>query len=274
MSVNLSSDYLQRFAGVGRLYGRRGLEVLAASHCLVAGIGGVGSWVAEALVRSGVGQITLVDLDDICVSNSNRQVHTLVSTVGQSKVKAMGTRLVDINPELRVNLVEDFVDPDNVITLLGADLTLVIDATDTAHAKTALIAASRRRKLAVITVGSAGGKRDPREVTSADLSRTLNDPLLAKVRGQLRRFHRFPTNPKRRFSVEAVYSPEQMIYPQPDGEVCQTKAFVEDGVKLDCSGGFGAATMVTATFGMVAASRGVERLLARHARELRDTPAS
>ncbi|MDY0006629.1 MAG: tRNA cyclic N6-threonylcarbamoyladenosine(37) synthase TcdA [Spongiibacteraceae bacterium] len=262
MTRILSPGYLQRFAGVGRLYGRSALDVLAGSHCLVAGIGGVGSWAAEALARSGVGHISLVDLDDICITNSNRQVHTLASTVGQSKVAVMAARLRDINPEIRVDTIEDFVDPDNVTALLADDLALVLDATDTAHAKTALIAACRRRKLPVVTVGSAGGKRDPRQVDSADLSRTVNDPLLAKVRSQLRRFHHFPTNPKRRFSVEAVYSAEQMLYPQADGEVCQTKAF-EGGVKLDCSGGFGALSMVTATFGMVAAARGIERLLAR-----------
>lgn len=253
----------QRFGGMGRLYGDAALAALSRGHFVVAGIGGVGTWVAEALARSGIGEITLIDLDDVCITNTNRQIHALQSTIGQSKVAVMAARLRDINPGLAVHEVEDFVDTDNVCDLIGEQHDVVIDATDTAAAKAALIARTRRLKKQVITVGSAGGKRDPRQITSIDLSRTTKDPLLAKVRNQLRRWYNYPKNPKRTFRVEAIYSTEQMIYPDNRGGVCQTKGQMQDGVKLDCSGGFGAATMVTATFGMVAASRAIERYLER-----------
>jgi tRNA A37 threonylcarbamoyladenosine dehydratase len=259
----LSDPYRQRFGGIARLYGEPALEQLAAAHFVVIGIGGVGTWVAEALARSGVGTLTLIDLDDICITNTNRQVHTLQSVIGKPKTAVMAARLRDINPEVVVHEVEDFIDPDNTADLLDpACHQLVIDAADTANAKSSVIAFCKRNKIPVVTVGSAGGKRDPRQIVSADLTRTNNDPLLAKVRNQLRRLHNFSRNTKRRFSVEAIYSEEQMVYPAADGGTCQSKNF-QGGVKLDCSGGFGAASMVTATFGMVAASRAIERYLQR-----------
>lgn len=259
----LSEGYLQRFSGIGRLYGQDAMRALAGAHFVVAGIGGVGTWVAESLARSGIGEITLIDLDDVCITNTNRQTHALQSTIGASKVATMAARLRDINPELVIHEVEDFVDTDNVVDLIGEQHDVVIDATDSAHAKAGIIARTRRLKKQIITVGSAGGKRDPRAITSIDLSRTTKDPLLAKVRNQLRRWYNYPKNPKRTFRVEAIYSTEQMLYPSADGGVCQAKGDMSDGTKLDCSGGFGASTMVTSTFGMVAASRGIERYLER-----------
>jgi len=264
MSSTLSENWLQRFGGLARLYGKDSVELLAQAHFVVAGIGGVGTWSAEALARSGVGTITLIDLDDVCITNSNRQIHALKSTIGQSKTAVMANRLRDINPEITVYEVEDFVTPDNAIEMIQpATHHIVIDATDTANAKSSLIAHCRRNKTPIVTVGSAGGKSDPRQVTSADLTLTVNDPLLAKVRNQLRRLHNFSRNTKKRFSVRAVYSEEQMHYPTPEGGICQNKQVMEGGVKLDCSGGFGASMMVTCTFGMVAASQAIELFLRR-----------
>lgn len=260
----LTEQYLQRFGGIARLYGRDALEKLQRAHFVAIGIGGVGSWTAEALARSGVGRITLIDLDDVCITNSNRQSHALADTIGRIKVEVVAERLKQINPEIRVDTQEDFIALDNLSELLDPKrqpIDIVIDAIDSARVKASLIAYCKARKLRLITVGSAGGKQDPRRVTSADLGHTINDPMLAKVRQHLYRFHNFQKSRKRQFGVDAIYSDEPMVYPQPDGRVCQQKSTMQDGVKLDCSGGFGAATMVTGTFGFVAASRGIERLL-------------
>jgi len=260
----LTDQYRQRFGGIARLYGNEALEKLHGSHFVVIGIGGVGSWTAEALARSGVGRITLIDLDDVCITNSNRQSHALADTIGQVKVDVMAERLRQINPELLVHTEEEFIAADNFAELLDPNqraIDIVIDAIDVARVKAALIAYCKARKLRLVTVGSAGGKRDPRLVASADLGRTINDPMLAKVRSHLYRFHNFQKSSKRQFGVDAIFSSEPMVYPQPDGRVCQRKSAMQDGVKLDCSGGFGAATMVTGSFGFAAASRGIERLL-------------
>ena len=262
--MKLTEQYLQRFGGIARLYGEKALPKLLRAHCVVIGIGGVGSWVAESLARTGVGRITLIDLDDVCISNSNRQSHALQGTIGQLKVDVMAERLRQINPEIAVHTHEDFIASDNFAELLDPQqqaIDVVIDAIDAARVKAALIAYCKARKLRLITVGSAGGKRDPGQITRADLGRTINDPMLAKVRQHLYRFHNFQKSRKRQFGVDAIYSTEPMVYPQPDGQVCQQKSAMQDGVKLDCSGGFGAATMVTGTFGFIAATRAVERLL-------------
>lgn len=256
-----SAAYFQRFGGIARLYGEAALLSFHRAHVIVVGIGGVGTWVAEGLARSGVGEITLIDMDDICITNTNRQLHALNSTIGQQKIQVMAARLLDINPELKVNAIDEFLDTDNFTQLIPAAADAVIDAIDAAYVKAALISHCKRNKQIILTVGSAGGKRDPRLITSGDLSRTTNDPLLAKTRNTLRRLHHFTRNPKRVFSVEAVYSSEQMTYPSADGNTCQTKSGLEAGTRLDCSGGFGAITMVTATFGFVAVSRALDRLL-------------
>jgi len=262
----LSPEWLQRFGGIARLYGDSGLEALAKAKFLVIGIGGVGTWIAEALARTGAGAITLVDLDDICITNTNRQIHALSHTIGHSKTAVMAERLRAINPELVVSEIEDFVALDNLAEIILPSYDVVIDAADNFRVKAALISHCRGQKQQIVTVGSAGGKRDPRQIVSGDLSRTLQDPLLSRVRKQLRQKHAFPRNQKRVFSVEAIYSPEQMLYPDGTGGVCQAKdGVLQDGVKLDCAGGFGAATMVTASFGMIAAARAVERLLERKA---------
>ncbi len=254
---------LDRFGGIARLYGLKGLAALEKAHFLVVGIGGVGTWAAEALARSGVGTLTLADLDDICVTNINRQTHALQSTVGQSKTVTMAQRLRDINPNIIVHELEDFIDPQNVREHIDTRYDVIVDCADTAHSKTAIIATAKYQKQLVVTVGSAGGKRDPRLITSNDLNKTINDPLLAKVRGQLRRFHNYSRNPKRSFGVEAIYSAEHMVYPSDDGGVCSTKNFNEGETALNCAGGFGSSTMITGSFGFLAATRAIDKYLAR-----------
>lgn len=243
-----------RFGGIERLYGTQGMATLKSSHVMIIGIGGVGSWSAEALVRSGVGVITLVDLDDICISNTNRQIHTTCDTIGQAKVDAMRARLTAINPDLTCHVIEDFATQDNVSTLINSNIDAVIEATDSVKAKAAIIAHCKRRKVKIVTVGGAGGQIDPTKITKGDLAKTIQDPLAAKLRSELRRNWGFSKNPKRRFGVECIYSTEQLRYPQSDGSVCFSKSEMQAGSKLDCSAGFGAVTTVTATFGMMAAA--------------------
>jgi len=254
------SDYLLRFAGIGRLYGVRALTKFQHSHVCVVGIGGVGSWAAEALARSGIGRITLIDLDDICISNTNRQLHALQGTIGQDKVAVMAERIRAINPDCQVSCIEDFVSGDNLVELLSAGFDYVVDCIDSIKAKVALIAYCKRNKIPLVTVGGAGGQTDPTQIQLADLSQTTYDPLLAKVRNTLRRDHNYSRNPKRRFGIDAVYSTEQLVYPGADGEVCQTKPELDGPMRLDCSGGFGAVTVVTGSFAFVAVSRVLRKL--------------
>lgn len=258
------SDYLLRFAGIGRLYGVKALDAFAKAHVCVVGIGGVGSWAAEALARSGIGEITLIDLDDICISNVNRQLHALTDTIGQDKVAVMAERILQINPSCVVHQVTDFVAADNLFELMSKDFCYVIDAIDAIKAKTALIAHCKRNKIPLVTIGGAGGQTDPTQIQLADLSQTINDPLLAKVRNNLRRDYNYSRNVKRRFGIDAVYSTEQLTYPAADGTVCLAKPEVSDeqptAMRLDCSGGFGAVTVVTASFAFVAVSRVLRKL--------------
>lgn len=251
-------SYQQRFAGVARLYGQQGLTKLSQSHVCIVGIGGVGSWVAEALARTGVNTITLIDLDDVSISNINRQIHALDSSLNLSKIEVMKSRISDINPDCNVALVEDFVTPANVTELITQRFDLVIDAADSVKAKAAIVNHCKRQKIKVICIGGAGGQRDPLQISKGDLAKTIQDPLLAKVRSELRRFHRFSSNPKRNFGVECIYSTEQLSYPTPDGGVSQQKQSSQGASKMDCSTGFGAFVGVTATFGLIAASRAVD----------------
>lgn len=255
----MSPEYLDRFGGIGRLYGQLGLERLSKAHVCVVGIGGVGSWSAEALARSGVGAITLIDMDDICVTNTNRQIHTLTHTVGQLKVDAVAERILAINPECRVHAVMDYVTEKNMAELIQ-NFDYVIDCIDSVKSKAALIAHCKRNKIRIVTTGAAGGQIDPTQIQITDLNKTTNDPLARKVRSLLRRDYGFSRNTSRNYSIPCVYSTEQLKYPQPDGSVCATKSFVGESTRLDCSSGFGAVTMVTASFGFIAAARVVQRI--------------
>lgn len=252
----------QRFGGIARLYGRVGLERLTAAHVAVVGIGGVGSWAAEALARSGVGEISLFDLDDVCITNTNRQIHALDGAVGKPKVDEMAARIRAINPACQVHAVADFVTRETMAEYITEDMDCVIDCIDSVPAKAALIAWCKRRKIQIVTTGGAGGQIDPTQVQVADLNKTFNDPLAAKVRSLLRRDYGFSRTPGRNYSVPCVFSTEQLRYPKPDGSVCQAKGFVGEGVRLDCAGGFGAVMMVTATFAMAATAKLVDKLVA------------
>ena len=266
------SDYSLRFGGIARLYGLQGAQILQKAHFCVIGIGGVGSWVAEALARNGVGHITLIDLDDICITNTNRQIHALNNTIGESKVDVMAERIKQINPDCQVNIVEDFVTTENLAELLSKNYDYVIDAIDSVDIKTRIIAHCKRNKLPIITIGGAGGQVDPSQIAITDLSKTYQDPLLAKVKNQLRREFNFPRADltkasKRKFAIDAVFSTEQLRYPSELGEVCLAKPEATDGnnsaMRLDCSSGFGATTHVTATFAFFAVGRAIDKLLTK-----------
>ncbi|MDF0533058.1 tRNA cyclic N6-threonylcarbamoyladenosine(37) synthase TcdA [Shewanella yunxiaonensis] len=261
-----SESYQQRFGGIARLYGVTALQRFSEAHVMVIGIGGVGTWAAEALARSGIGQISLMDLDDVCVTNSNRQIHALASTVGQSKVNVMAERISEINPQCQVTEIEDFICADNLPQYLAPERApdYVVDCIDAVKPKAALIAWCKRNKIRIVTVGGAGGQVDPTLVEVTDLAKTFQDPLLAKVRNLLRREYNFSKNPQRRFGIDAVFSSEQLKYPQLDGTVCSNKEGVTGSMRMDCSAGFGAVTAVTGTFGFVAVSR-VLLKLAQHA---------
>lgn len=253
-------DLERRFGGVVRLYGRAAYERFRAAHVCVIGIGGVGSWAAEALARNAIGRITLVDLDHVAESNTNRQIHALEPEYGKAKVLAMAERVLAINPGCQVTSVEEFVEPDNLEQLLGQGFDVVIDCIDNYRTKAALIAWCRRRRQFLVTVGGAGGQVDPTRIRLADLARTEQDALLAKTRKLLRREYGFPANPKRRFDIPCVFSDEQPRFPDGEGGVCQEKqSLARGGHALHC-GGFGSGVTVTATFGLVAVARALKRV--------------
>lgn len=249
-----------RFGGIARLYGARERDRIAALHICVVGIGGVGSWAAEGLARSGVGAITLIDDDSIEPGNVNRQIHALSSQLDRPKVTVMAERIAEINPACRCEPVRDFLTERTLETYLGRGYDAVIDAIDGISVKAAMIAHCRARKILILTTGGAGGRRDPTAVRVDDLSRTIHDPLASKVRRRLREVHGFPRDPGHRFRVDCVYSIEQPVYPRPDGGVSYQKPGIS-GVSLDCRLGYGAASFVTATFGFVAVSRVIEKAL-------------
>ncbi|MFT5897363.1 MAG: tRNA A37 threonylcarbamoyladenosine dehydratase, partial [bacterium] len=209
--------------------------------------------------------ITIIDHDDIAPSNINRQIHSLHSTVDESKVQIMKKRVADINPACDLQAEDDFLAEKNLEHYLQGDFDVVIDAIDNIRFKAAMIAFCRRQKIRIITTGGAGGRTDPLAVGVADLSRTWNDALAAKVRSRLRSDYGFTNNPKRRFGIECVYSSEQPVYPGADGEVTHAKPGVP-GARLDCDQGYGSVSFVTGTFGLVAASRAMNKALAQRLR--------
>ncbi|MGN6805066.1 MAG: tRNA threonylcarbamoyladenosine dehydratase [Trinickia sp.] len=254
------ADRARRFGGVGRLYGAPALAAFERAHVAVIGIGGVGSWVAEALARSAIGTLTLVDLDNVAESNTNRQIHALDGNFGKPKVEAMAERIRLIDRACDVRLVEDFAEPDNFETLFGGRLDYIVDAIDSVRTKTALIAWCVARGQPLITVGGAGGQLDPTRIRIDDLASTVQDPLLSKVRAQLRKHHGFPRGPKAKFKVSAVYSDEPLIYPE--AAVCDMDDVAQHleaspghagPIGLNCAG-FGSSVCVTASFGFAAAA--------------------
>jgi len=254
-------DFERRFGGIARLYGERALARFRTAHVCVVGTGGVGSWIVEALARSAIGQLTLIDLDNVAESNINRQIQALGSTVGQAKIGALAERIADINPFCVVRKIEDFVTPDNLEQMLGAgNYDFVVDAIDDVKAKAAMIAWCRQHAMPMILIGSAGGQTDPTQIAVRDLARTEQEPLLKKVRKVLRTQYGYPRGEKTKFQVDAVFSMEPLKFP----EVAEVCAVDGDGptagvTGLNCAG-FGSAMVVTATFGMVAASQVLRRL--------------
>lgn len=255
--------YRERFAGIDRLYGAGAALRLADRHVAVVGLGGVGSWVVEALARSGIGRLTLIDADDVCVSNCNRQSHALDGQFGRGKAAVLAERVRVINPLAQVDAVAEFLVAANMEAMLARGFDLVIDACDSLRSKIDLIVACKRRKLPLVVSGSAGGRTDPTLVRVRDLSRTEHDALLALVRKKLRGEHNFPRNPARYFGIPAVYSLENVKYPQADGSVCglRPQSGADAAMKLDCGGGLGAAMHVTGTFAFAAVGRAMEVLL-------------
>lgn len=249
MTVDVTVDTARRFSGLVRLYGAQGAQAIAQAHIAVVGIGGVGSWAAEALARSGVGQITLVDFDHVAESNINRQIQAITDTVGMAKVEAMRQRIGQINPDCVVRCIEEFATPDNWAAMAeqGA-FTAVIDACDQVRTKIALAAWAHAQGSAslFITVGAAGGKRRADKLDIADLSEVTHDPLLAKLRYTLRRQHGAARD--KRMGTMCVFSRESVALPDAS---CDVEGDLMDG-SLNCSG-YGSAVSVTASFGMCAA---------------------
>jgi tRNA threonylcarbamoyladenosine dehydratase len=252
-------DFERRFGGIARLYGERALERFRAAHVCVVGVGGVGSWIVEALARSAVGRLTLIDLDNVAESNINRQIQALSTTVGMPKIEALKQRIALINPYCEVELVEDFIDPDNIPQMIGTDrFDYVVDAIDSVKAKAALIAYCSQHAIPLIVVGGAGGQLDPTKIEVRDLARTEQEPLLKKVRKILRARYGFARGEKNKYHIDAVFSMEPLRYPQSgDGDACEVDANSITG--LNCAG-FGSSMVVTATFGMVAAGHMLRKL--------------
>ena len=262
--VDLSDevDFSRRFGGIARLYGERALERFRAAHVCVVGVGGVGSWIVEALARSAVGRLTLIDLDNVAESNINRQIQALSSTVGMPKIEALKARIALINPYCEVELVEDFIDPDNIEQMIGGGragtkrFDYVVDAIDSVKAKAALIAHCSQHAIPLVVIGGAGGQLDPTKVEVRDLARTEQEPLLKKVRKILRARYGFAKGEKNKYHIDAVFSMEPLRYPD-SGDACEVDANSITG--LNCAG-FGSSMVVTATFGMIAAGHLLRKL--------------
>lgn len=245
----------RRFGGVARTWGEEGAARIARAHVVVVGVGGVGSWAAEALARCGVGRLTLIDLDQVAESNINRQVHALESTVGAAKVGVMAARIAAISPGTQVDAIEEFIDSDNVACLVPESAHAVIDAIDAPRAKAALIALCVARGQAIQVCGAAGGRTDPLALGRSDLAFTRADALLSSVRARLRRDHGFPRDTRQAFGVPAIWSAAPR-----DGSNPPPRSLNEAGAPLACSG-YGSVVMVTAAMGLAAVSGALDALL-------------
>lgn len=247
-------DSQRRFGSLERAYGKNVLDALARSHVAVAGIGGVGSWAVEALARSAVGQITLIDMDHVAESNINRQVHALDSTLGQSKVQAMAERVKQINPDCQVDCIDDFVTPDNISEVLPESAQIVLDCTDQISAKVAMVLSARSRNQSLIACGAAGGKTDALSLKRGDLRDATHDPLLARLRQILRKQHGYPTAQGKRIALMGV---NVLWLEQP----VRRPDTLEGGSALACAG-YGSLVTVTASMGFAAAAFALDKLVA------------
>lgn len=250
-----NDEYERRFAGVAKIYGNEAFNYYEHSHVMVIGIGGVGSWAVEALARSGIGELTLVDMDVVAASNINRQLPAMTATLGQEKIAVMAERCYSINPRIKVNLVDDYLSSDNVKEILAMVPDLVLDCIDDVKAKLALMLHCRFNKIPLIVSGGAGGKLDPLKIRVADLSKTEQDPMLAKLRTQLRS-KGICKKPKEKFGITCIYSIDN---PFSSSEVCASAG-------LRC-GGYGSAVVVTSSFAMVAVAEVLRKLEAIKAKQ-------
>ncbi|SHJ66670.1 tRNA A37 threonylcarbamoyladenosine dehydratase [Rubritalea squalenifaciens DSM 18772] len=262
----MEESTISRFGGIARLYGIPALEAFTQAHVAVIGIGGVGSWTVEALARSGVGHITMVDLDEICVTNINRQLHAMDGNIGHQKTDAMEERIKAINPNCQITNLQTFYSERSYEDILAHNFDVVVDAIDRVRQKAHLLHHCKQRKVPVICCGGAGGLRDPSKIQIADISRVTNDALIAQVRNKLRSEYGFPkgdAKKPRKFGIEAIFSTEQPMYPQCDGSVSPNRPKDGDGqdMRLNCASGYGSITHMTATVGLFAAERALQAII-------------
>ena len=269
--MSQTTEPSRRFAGMNRLYGDGATERLAQAHVCVVGVGGVGSWAVEALARCGVGTLTLIDADHVVESNVNRQIQAVTDNLGKAKITALRERIAQINPDCVVHEVDDFIDADT-LALLPAAADVVLDCTDQVKAKLAMIAFCKQRRQKLLTCGAAGGKTDATRIVQSDLAYSIQDPILAKIRQQLRRESRSSRSTHAgavqkskkpiKMDVPVLYSDEAVRYPAASAAVCAVgdapMAAAPQG--LNCAG-FGSSVMVTASFGMAAAQWAVAQIL-------------
>lgn len=257
--MNRDKNYDDRFNGISRLIGLKAQGILQRSHVMVIGLGGVGSWAVESLARSGVAKITLVDLDDICISNTNRQIHTTKESIGKSKCGEMLERVLAINPQCDVTALEDFYTVETSDAILNRDLDGVIDAIDSLDQKCHLLVKCLERKISVVTVGGAGGRYNPSKVAIEDLHHSFSDPLLYRVRKQLKSDYGFSRDKKCLYGIGSVFSTERPRYPKEDGEIGLVPTSATDS--LGCQRGFGTASFVSGTMGFYATYLIIEKLI-------------
>ena len=248
----------RRFGGIARLYGEAALARFATAHVCVVGVGGVGSWAVEALARSGIGRLTLIDLDNVAESNVNRQLPAITSEFGKAKVTALHERILQINPACQVTEIEDFVTEENLAELFNQPFDFVIDAIDQVRVKAAMAAYFVANKQPFILSGGAGGQKNPALIQTADLSRVTHDPLLANLRYTLRKRYGFSRDTKQKMNVPCVFSTENITPPQL-AEACETDAAPQG---LSCAG-YGASMLVTASFGLYCAQAAIDHIGAK-----------
>jgi tRNA threonylcarbamoyladenosine dehydratase len=248
-----------QFSAIERLCGKKGYQKLTKAHVLIIGVGGVGSWTAEALARSGVGELTLIDPDSVCITNVNRQLLALSSTVGQSKVEVLKKRFQDINPHCKVNIIEEFFNKDTVEDIFSSNYTYAFDGIDRLKNKLLFIQTCKKKEVPFIISGGAGGKIDPTMIRVCDLGEVYRDRLLFSVRKKLRQDFKYPKG-KNKMKITCVFSPEQTRFPQPDGGI-GTSSFGNAPKKLDCHSSIGSCTHTTAIFGMMAAGHIVNSII-------------
>ena len=257
---SMSETYRQRFSGIARLYGERALSIFANSHMAVIGVGGVGSWTAESLCRSGIGKLTLIDMDEVCVTNTNRQLHALSDSVGKTKVAVLKERLQKINPECEITIYEDFLTAETLEEYLNKNYTAVVDGIDSLKNKCLMANYCRDQKIPLVTVGGAGGKKDPTLIRCGDLSESTRDNLLKRLKKKLRVDFDFPREGA--MNIKAIFSIENAMYPDEKGGVCFKKDLKDKSqAKLDCATGMGTASFATGAFGFAAAKAALDLAL-------------